>query len=262
MTKSKNKKKPHTLPKWRQAQQYLFKQIKEKKLKPGDELPSDKVIANALDFSIQPVIRAMNDLALKGVIARSSGAPTRLKSALPEINDQQLSFIHSSRSQHGTLPETRVIEMACRVPQKSSAHEMKAIKELGLTARQSFYALTRVRSFDGIPRVIHRAYLNPEHFGEDFFARHNFECESLIEIYNQAGYEILSRETVLTARYATEQEQAIFKIEKQPVLASEQTLIALAPATGESFVLEYLAATYLDWEYRIDNRIPETGEDQ
>ncbi len=245
------------LPKWKQVQQLVLDYIRDSNMEIGSSLPSDKEFVKLSGYSLQPVIRAMNDLVQKGVVTRFSGASTKLRSRLPEADDQQFGFGYTAKSQYDAEPETRVIEMAHRTPGNDSdcQYEMRAAKALGLNAKKKFLALTRVRSFEGIAKVIHRTYVSPEIFGDDYLVKHNFEKESLISIYNGYGYKVDSRETTISARYATKQEQAIFKIEKKPILAVEQTLMAVHSSSSELFCIEYLAATYLDWEYRITNRI-------
>jgi DNA-binding GntR family transcriptional regulator len=137
--------------------------------------------------------------------------------------------------------------------------EKRAHQALGLSEQAPFIVIARLRLLHNEPRVIHRAYLDPDRFPKDFLGSHNFEKESLIHIYNQSGYEVTSRDTALTARFTNPYERTLFytyhkDVSGRPILGSEQKLFAIDPKTRTPFVLEFLQASYLDWVYEIKNR--------
>ena len=115
--------------------------------------------------------------------------------------------------------------------------------------------LKRVRFFDGIPHVIHTAYLNPALFPETFFFDNDFSQRSLIKAYNLLDYEIESRDTALTARMATKKERQLLGIGERPVLDVEQEMTATKP-DGSVVPLEFLHACYFDWRYSVRGRGP------
>jgi len=114
--------------------------------------------------------------------------------------------------------------------------------------------IARRRILDGHPRVIHRSYLNPDHYSAGFLADHDFESESLLQLLEQHGLRVQSRDTVIRAAFPTESEQAMLEMGREPVLVVDQRLYAVSRRSGDIVVAEYLRATYRDWEYSITDR--------
>ncbi|WP_306536337.1 UTRA domain-containing protein [Geobacter sp.] len=186
---------------------------------------------------------------------------------------------------------TKVLEATVRLPLSDKEHpfysvEKAAQEALGLFADSPFILIERLRIFDKQPVAFHRAYLDPKRFHDpdNFLRSHDFETESLIDIYIKHGYEPVSRDTVLMARGANIYEKNMinlwikklqdetvelddkFKSDKKTklydsnpivrvILDAEQKLYASDTKTGERFVLEFLKASYLEnWKYEIKNR--------
>jgi DNA-binding GntR family transcriptional regulator len=244
-------------PLWRKVQRHLLDLIAQRA--PGDQLPTDKELANELgDISVQPVIRAMEELVRMGLVDRRSGRKTVILNPLTAFDDSGLSFSHSARNVYGHQLENRLIELARRTIKTSREYEFEreALAALGLKQAQEFYVIVRVRVLDGTPRALHRAYLNPAHFPPSFLPDNDFSGGSLIEIYKRSGYRLTSRNTALSARYPTDEEMAALKIDRKPVLAVDQTLDAVELGTDRSICIEYLNAVYVDWKYRVVHRRP------
>lgn len=162
--------------------------------------------------------------------------------------------------------ETRLIELSQRIPLivNDAIDEKKVQKHLGLSSNKPFLVIARLRFIDGKPRVIYRTYLNPEQFPDDFLIKHDFQKESLIDIYSNYGYKIIYRNISITARFPTDEEKKLLQIEGQklvPVLSTYQHLISVEKDAGSEFVLEVLYATYLDWKFNVE-RHTETFADK
>jgi len=135
--------------------------------------------------------------------------------------------------------------------------EKTALEELGLSENSPL----RARLLDNQPSALHRVFLDPVRFPPNFLDCHNLKEESLISIYEQYGFKLVSRDTVLVARGTNTYESSRInqRYHKDPhgrvVLDAEQRLYAQDPKTGNIFVLEFLKASYLDdWKYEIKNR--------
>jgi DNA-binding GntR family transcriptional regulator len=181
-----------------------------------------------------------------------------------DLDHDAFSFARSAVS-HGRPLKTDLISKASRLPLSDEEHpfftvEQEAHRALGMSGNAEFLVIERARLLDGQPSAIHRVFLDPARFPEDFLIRHNFETDSLIEIYGRYGHKLLSRDTVLTARGTNTYEinllQKRYRSEtRRIVLDAEQQLHAADSTTRKPFVLEYLKASYLDdWKYEIKNR--------
>ncbi len=244
------------MTKWEIAKNSILEYIDNYKLKPGDELPSDREFKEMFGCSLQPVIRAMGFLADRGQIQRRAGAKTTFLDRQPLLADiQTYSFSFKATEVYGCKLQTKLLEISCRLPQASEEVDERAThKALGLKRNQPFYVISRLRYLDGEPRAIHRSYLNPDHFPSTFLTAHEFDRVSLIGLFDHYGYQIESRETKLRARFPTNAEKGWLQINQEPVLSAEQILTA-RPSDGEQpVILEAMYACYVKWEYVISNR--------
>jgi DNA-binding GntR family transcriptional regulator len=246
------------MPKWRQVEALILQYIRNHGLRNGARLPPDHEFAKMAGCSTQPVVRAMDNLEIRGIVCRGSGSPTTVVDQPPLIVDQEFSFTHSAWS-HGHELTSRLLEVGRRLTHRNDEVERRAQKALGLRRPEPFYVITRLRLLDGSPRVLHRAYLNPAHFPPAFFTEHDFARESLVELYNASGFRIEARQTTLRARRASEEEAAVLKCGAEPLLETEQQTEAVRVNTGELITLEYLQALYFKWEYQVANRRSPTG---
>ena len=114
--------------------------------------------------------------------------------------------------------------------------------------------IARLRLLDGIPRAIHRAYLNPALFPPTFLSDYDFVQGSLLDAYNHCGYRIESRRTTLRARMPSAEETATLQIGSEPVLSASQVTQAVSLDDTSPVVLEVMEACYHDWDYEILNR--------
>lgn len=284
-------------PKWRHVQETILDFITRRGLAEGDKLPSDQDFLEILTgenkkaefrafhrpefkgLSKQPLVRALEELARNGIIARRAGAVTTFRSLTPRLYDLEFMYFNgvpsppahqddygfgsTAREVYGHKVANKLIEQSLRPPLpdgEAAAWERQAHRALGLRRNQPFIAIARVRILDGRPRVIHRSYLNPANFPASFLRDHDFESESLIRIYNESGYVIDRRDTVLRARYPTAEDRSILGIDRVPIMEAEQDLYATHTATAARCVIEHLRVCYLDWEYRISNRSGHSGE--
>ena len=244
------------MSKWRNAETTILNYMTHRSLSVGAKLPSNSRFAEMTGCSLQPVVRAMEELERKGLVRRRAGAATEVASQQPFIDNGELSFSVSSTTL-GQKLINKILELSCRLPNPGDQEldDHRAQKVLGLKKDQPFYSIKRLRILDDKPRAIHQSYLNPAHYPATFLADHNFEKESLIAIFNHAGFRIESRRTTLQARFPTTKEKIFLNVDRVPVLDAEQELVAVREATKEPVHLEFLRACYHDWNYRIEDRL-------
>jgi len=180
-----------------------------------------------------------------------------------------LNSLSKTAQQQGHLLETTVIEKAIRLPLEDELWfelEKKAQKSVGLAEIEPFIFIIRFRKLIDSPAdtpsiAMHRLYLNPARFVDDFINKHDFEKKSLAEIYEAYGYELTRRDTTLQARLANQYERVDFKThgydisQFHAVLHAEQEHFAKNKNSEEGeFCLEFLQACYVNWNYTIKNR--------
>ncbi len=246
--------------KWRTVEALIRRHIDAHGLAAGAPLPSDREFASIARCSIQPVIRAMEELARRGRVRRRRGGTTLVAEDVLAVDESEFSFSHGVRQTYGQSLENRVLEAILRPPidDPARAFEQQARNYLGLRGGEGFYVIARLRLINGKPRALHRSYLNPAHFPRGFLG-HDFAKESLIRVINANGYQVDRRRTELHARLPTHEEEATLGIEGLPVLEARQELEAIQMDTGTLVPIEFMQACYVDWRYRIANRREGSG---
>lgn len=245
----------------------IFSIINTMGLRDGDPLPSTEMLAIAWHCDADAAAATLEQALQQDLVEhRKDGSHTV---AIPVHHEDELSFAQSAAREKQVVA-THVIrgELEKRPPWTAEDYPFRSVEEtarkkLGLAPGESFLVIPRIRTLKGVPRVVHRAYLSPARFSPNFLEEHDFAHSSLIRIYEECGYVLTSRETTLTARYANLLELGDFGTPERgptPVLVAEQQLFAIDPSTNKPFTLEYLVATYLNWQYRIENRIPPRNE--
>ena len=248
------------MAKWQDVETFILQYLRTHNLGDGGKLPPDRdmltLVRQAIPCSLQPLIRAMDELARKGILQRTPGSGTTVVSSPPLIDAHEFSFSHAATETYGAKLVTEVFEQTRRLPLPGDmrTNERKAQKVLGLKYNQAFYVIARKRILDGRPRAIHRSYLNPAHFPDNLLWQYDFAKVSLIAVFNVYDYRIETRRTTLRARFPTDDEMAILGIGREPILEAEQQLDAVQCKTGKLICIEYMRAAYVNWQYKISNR--------
>lgn len=242
----------------------IEKYIVDQSLSKGDLLPDESDLSARLSCDIETVRQALRTLEEKGLVERRQDGAVSI--VVSPAHDQELFSFTKSASIAKNELITHIDEAKKRLPVSDPDNplltdiECEAHDALGLEDQDKFIAIVRSRKLNGVPRVIHRAYLRPSNFDQDFLDTHKFDKESLIEIYHQHGFELTHRDTELRARPAYLYEIIDLEMYKRnqvrtsAVLDARQKLYAIDPKSGKEIVLEFLQATYIDWIYRIENR--------
>lgn len=235
--------------------------IQSLSLREGDQLPDFGAIADSWKCDLSEVYEAISAAESQGLLIRDGKGVIRVP-VTPVLPDpEELSFANTAR-QLGIEMKTKCIaaETTVRLPFNKGpleATERRAQVALGLRSDQPFIVIPRIRYLDGKPRAVHRVYLAPARFSPGFLDEHDFSTESLIAVYRAAGYQLGTRDTTLIARIPNlleVQDLELLSAAYAPVLVAEQSMIASHAQEPADFVLEYMLATYLQWQYRIQGR--------
>lgn len=241
----------------------ILRYISDHGLGEGARLPSEEELAAILECEPQALESAIELACQRGIIGRDPVVGLIVEAPLAIRDQEALSFSRSA-ARHGAELVTMLKEASIRLPRTdpdepfTTELERRAQKVLGLDEDEPFVVITRHRMLhrdrqDVDPRVIHRVFLDPKRFPTSFLSDHNFERESLVDIYNRHGFTIKTRSDALRARTATLSERNDLKISLgQPVLDLDQRSVALGPGGGTPFVIEYLKATYWNITFEFE----------
>ncbi|MBL1225049.1 GntR family transcriptional regulator [Enterococcus sp. BWR-S5] len=136
------------VPKYEQIKQDLLSEIKNHRFIPGDKFYSEADIKRNYSVSSITAVKALNELTSAGYLYRIQGKGT---------------FVSKSKvSQNVKFSDIELHSLDTETVDVLSIHEEKEpdiLKELGLPGSGSYYKILRVRSFDGIPFLVHMTHL-------------------------------------------------------------------------------------------------------
>jgi DNA-binding GntR family transcriptional regulator len=242
------------------AEHLIENYIFEKKLADGARLPSAAELAAQLMCDEEFLVESLRGAEATGRLSYKDGVWTVVSPKV--LQDHSFSFTSSARARD---LRTVVVEAGKRLPihDRDDPYyrvEQRVCQELGVPADSQLIVIDRVRLLGGRPGAFQRAYLDPARFPDSFVNSHDFSKESLIALYQQCGYRLLSRDTVLEARAANLYEknamqQYVPRSQVKFMLDAEQRLYAEDSKDKSRFVLEFLKASYPpNWRYEIKNR--------
>ncbi|WP_321388041.1 GntR family transcriptional regulator [uncultured Enterococcus sp.] len=136
------------IPKYEQIKQDLLSEIKNHRFIPGDKFYSEADIKRNYSVSSITAVKALNELTSSGYLYRIQGKGT---------------FVSKSKvSQNVKFSDIELHSLDTETVDVLSIHEENEpdiLKELGLPGSSSYYKILRVRSFDGIPFLVHMTHL-------------------------------------------------------------------------------------------------------
>ena len=241
----------------------VMKFIRDQSLQEGATLPSEESIAASIDCQADEVTNGLREAESRGKLQYHPDGQFTVMPRHAHQDTEAFSFSATARKYHDSL-ETRVTETSIRLPHDDhpySENENRAHAALKLGDGDPFIVIERVRLIHGEAHVIHRSYLNPKRFPKTFLDDHDFSQESLIHTYHEK-FTLLSRDTVLHARKVFNPEIVLLNnnglrnINDAAVLDVRQKLYAEDDTSNDRFVLEYMQATWVGFDYEILDRPP------
>lgn len=135
-------------PKYRRVADSLAAQIASGRLKAGDQIPSERVIAEEMGISRMTVRQALRHLAERGMVEARVGQGTFV--GAPRLQQQlsTLTGFTEEMGKQGRSAASIVAEAAARAPDPETA------SALGLPANGTVWRISRVRLADGEPVAI------------------------------------------------------------------------------------------------------------
>ncbi|HET7626975.1 MAG TPA: GntR family transcriptional regulator [Bacillales bacterium] len=141
------------LPIYYQLAEELRRRIEGEELRPGDLIPSERVLADKHGISRMTVRQAINSLVSEGLLTRRKGKGTYVASGKIEQPLQGLTSFTEEMKARGMLPTSRVVRFQAA---KAPGH---AAKELNLSADELVYEIVRIRMADGIPMAVETTFI-------------------------------------------------------------------------------------------------------
>lgn len=154
--------------------------IKTGRLKPGDKLPSERILANKLGVSRPPLREAMSALEILGIIESRGGKGNFIKNIFnPDSCVQQLKKLEKEESPFELLEARKAVEteIADLAAKKATPEDIEEIEEALDGMRNSLGDTSRVMEFD---RQFHLAIARAAH-NSILFQMVNYLVEGLKE---------------------------------------------------------------------------------
>ena len=146
-------------PKYKVIEDYVIDQIREGKLKPGDQIETEAQLSERFGIGRLTVNKALLNLANAGFITRTPGKGSFVKQRTVSKNlvSSNVSFSEDMRA-IGMEPGSKLIEY--RLVTGEEAPE--AAEKLNLNPDQRMHYFIRVRTGDGVPIAVSYTYLSAE----------------------------------------------------------------------------------------------------
>ena len=233
-------KRNHPLPLYVQLHDTLQADIHAQRLKPHQQLPSEREFCARFHVSRMTVRQALIGLTRDGLIYSRVGKGTFVGE--PKI-DQQLKTLtgfSQEMSSRGSTPSSRVLEAKL---QSVSADLAKVMR---LSVGTEIVVLTRVRFADGVPLAIETVHL--PHALCPNLLRHDFSTESLYDVLEREyGYRLTRAEQTIEAALANPREMAMLQlVPPAPVLVMERLTF-----TDQDVLIEHVQSTYRGDRYKF-----------
>jgi GntR family transcriptional regulator len=146
----------------------LRAEILEGRLQPGEQLPSEPVLASRLGVSRASLRQAITRLIYEGVLVRQRGIGTFVTSASPAVLRGGLVRLTSTTDlirSHGYEPGTR----GCRIEETEVSAEIA--EALGCAPGSRFWRISRTRLASSRPVVYCQDYVPRHVLGQDILSR-------------------------------------------------------------------------------------------
>ncbi|MGP1397670.1 MAG: GntR family transcriptional regulator [Inquilinaceae bacterium] len=157
---------------YRQIASALEADIMAGRLKVGDQIPSERAMAERMGISRMTARKALEQLAGRGILETRVGQGTFVGTPVIEQELSALSGFSEDMARQGRTTSSIVVEAERRDA------TVEAIRSLGLAPRSEVYRLTRVRLADGTPVAVERTEIDAAR-APDLLSKADFSKASL-----------------------------------------------------------------------------------
>jgi GntR family transcriptional regulator len=195
----------------------LLNQVESGELTPGDRLPSERRLSEALGVNRMTLRRALRLLETQGLLIRRRGDGTYIAESKIERQAGQLVPFTRGMRRRGYLPGARVITLEKRPAEAAMA------RELGLVVSAPVYFVLRLRLINQEPVMLER-FTTPAHRFPGL-ERHDLAGRSVYEVMEKEyGVAVVRARQSLESVAATKYEAELLAIEPGAPLMLERRL--------------------------------------
>lgn len=226
---------------------YILQQIKDKKLLPGDQIPTENELAKQFNASRPTVRQALERLKAQGNLVRYQGRGTFV--ANPKILHESTSFIAGYRKECEKKNQqllTKVLSL------KTKRADTQLAQKLAVKHMDKVICLTRLRFLcspdEKRPVIYTTVYVPYKNF--EFLLEVDFEQKSFYETMEERGYKVVHASRCLEVRTVTQEigsalkmgafEPAIYvsSVGKTAMEEPVEYSISYYPAGSSQFLIE------------------------
>jgi GntR family transcriptional regulator len=230
-------------PLYAQLADVLRKQVRDNRLPPNTQLPSERELCERHSISRITVRKALDELLHEGLVYTCVGKGTYV--AEPKLSEelQPLSSFTEDMQRRGMVASSQVLEAAI-VP----CDDFLAAR-LHVPRGAEVINLHRLRLADGLPIAIQRACL-PHHLCPDLL-QYDFSSRSLLDVLRtEYGLKLAGADTSIEAALARSDEIRLLQLSSPAaVLISEQTTYL-----DSGVVIEWTRSVFRGDRYRLHTR--------
>jgi GntR family transcriptional regulator len=244
-------KRNHPLPLYMQLYETLRADIQTQRLKPQQQLPSERALCERFQVSRMTVRQALVDLARGGFIYSRVGKGTFVSE--PKI-DQQLKTLtgfSQEMANRGSAPSSRVLDAKLQPASDDVANILR------ISFGSEIVFLTRVRLSDSLPLAIESVHL-PHNLCPNLL-RHDFGIESLYDVLEREyGYRLTRADQTIEAALAGPREIALLQlVAPAPVLMMERLTF-----TDQDVLIEYAQSVYRGDRYKFRSTLAPRNDEK
>jgi len=232
------------IPQYVRIRELLRKSLQAGQFQIGDQIPSETELAQTYAVSRMTARRAVNELAEEGLLVRQSGLGTFVCDPKYGRIGSRLTSFHEEMQRQGYHPTSRVLSQTVDAATKDVAAKLQ------LNEGDKVIRIARLRYVDGKPVALQKAYI-PYQLFPDLLDRTDLDTQSLYQIYEQRGFEIIKGKDRITAiKPNAEQIRLLGMSPAIPVILTERVTYAKGDKLIE-FVKSYARADMYAYQVEI-----------
>lgn len=232
------------IPQYVRIRELLRRSLRAGEFQIGDRIPSETELAETYVVSRMTARRAVNELAEEGLLVRQSGLGTFVCDPKYGRIGSRLTSFHEEMKRQGYNPTSRVLSNGAEEATKDVAAKLQ------LDAGDKVVRVVRLRFVDGKPIALQKAYV-PYQLFPDLLDRTDLDTQSLYQIYEQRGFEIIKGKDRITAIRPNAEQIRLLKMSAGiPVILTERVTYAKGDKLIE-FVKSYARSDMYAYQVEI-----------
>lgn len=153
-------------PLFKEIQEFIKKQIQDKKYLPNEKIPTEMEFAKMFNTSRQTVNKALRDLVLEDIITRSPRSGTFIKPKVAQTSVLDLKNISDEVRERGNTYTSELVSLEEIRAQETIAKVLHVVKD------QTIYVSKMIHKENGVPVRFDIRYIKPsaapEYLLQDF----------------------------------------------------------------------------------------------